>query len=69
MPAALLHGFLSSATRGSWSIGSLGFVMTVGGLESKVPAEARAVARDQALGTTDPKLQDEMLKLAKQIYK
>ena len=41
----------------------------VGGLEGKVSAEARAVAQAKLLGTTDPKLQEEMLKLAKQIYK
>ncbi len=37
----------------------------VGGLESKITPEARAVAQTKLLGTTDPKLQDEMLKLAK----
>ena len=63
----LLDFFLSD--EGQLAYGSLGFVMTVGGLESKVPAEARAVAQTSLLGTTDPKLQDEMLKLAKQIYK
>jgi iron(III) transport system substrate-binding protein len=63
----LLDFFLSD--EGQLAYGSLGFVMTVGGLESKVPAEARAVAQTSLLGTTDPKLQDEMLKLARQIYK
>jgi iron(III) transport system permease protein len=48
---------------------NLGFVMTVGGLEARVTGEARAIAQTKLLGTTDPKLQDEMLKLAKSIYK
>jgi hypothetical protein len=41
----------------------------VGGLESRVAAEARPLAQAKLLGTTDPKLQEEMLKLARQIYK
>jgi iron(III) transport system substrate-binding protein len=49
--------------------GNLGFVMTVGGLEGKVTAEARAIAQARLLGTTDRTLQDEMLKLARTIYK
>jgi iron(III) transport system substrate-binding protein len=49
--------------------GNLGFVMTIGGLEGKVPPEARALSHTRLLGTTDPKLQDEMLKLARTIYK
>jgi hypothetical protein len=48
---------------------NLGFVMTVGGLEAKVTAEARAIAQARLLGTTDPTLQDDMLKLARSIYK
>ncbi len=49
--------------------GGAGYVMTVGGLEGKVTGEARALAQPKLLGTTDPKLQEEMLKLAKTIYK
>ena len=41
----------------------------VGGLESRIAPEARAIAQAKLLGTTDPKLQDEMLELAKSIYK
>jgi hypothetical protein len=41
----------------------------VGGLESRIAPEARAVSPAKLLGTTDPKLQEEMLKLAKTIYK
>ena len=41
----------------------------IGGLESRIAAEARTIAQAKLLGTTDPKLQDEMLKLAKSIYK
>ena len=41
----------------------------VGGLEGKIAPEARAIAQVKLLGTTDPKLQDDMLKLAKTIYK
>jgi iron(III) transport system substrate-binding protein len=63
----LLDFFLSD--EGQLAYGNLGFVTTVGGLESKISPEARAVAQTSLLGTTDPKLQDEMLKLAKQIYK
>jgi iron(III) transport system substrate-binding protein len=63
----LLDFFLSDESQLVY--GNLGFVMTVGGLESKVSGEARALAQTKLLGTTDPKLQDEMLKLARAIYK
>jgi len=63
----LLDFFLSDESQLAY--GNLGFVNTVGGLEGKVSPEARAVAQARLLGTTDPKLQDEMLKLAKSIYK
>ena len=63
----LLDFFLSDESQLLY--GNLGFVMTVGGLEGKVSGEARAIAQAKLLGTTDPKLQDEMLKLAKSIYK
>ena len=48
---------------------SLGYPPVIGGLESKISAETRPLAQAKLLGTTDPKLQDEMLKLATQIYK
>ncbi|MBM3219681.1 MAG: extracellular solute-binding protein [Candidatus Rokubacteria bacterium] len=48
---------------------NLGFVPVVGGLEGRIAAEARTIAQVKLLGTTDPKLQDDMLKLAKAIYK
>jgi hypothetical protein len=38
-------------------------------MEGKVSAETRPLVQAKLLGTTDPKLQEEMLKLAKQIYK
>jgi ABC-type Fe3+ transport system substrate-binding protein len=63
----LLDFFLSDEAQLIY--GNLGFVMTVGGLEGKVTAEARGIAQAKLLGTTDPKLQDEILKLAKSIYK
>ena len=63
----LLDFFLSDESQLVY--GNLGFVMTVGGLESKVSGEARTLAQSKLLGTTDPKLQDEMLKLARTIYK
>jgi iron(III) transport system substrate-binding protein len=63
----LLDFFLSD--EGQLAYGNLGFVPTVGGLEGKISPEARAIAKTSLLGTTDPKLQDDMLKLAKQIYK
>jgi iron(III) transport system substrate-binding protein len=63
----LLDFFLSDESQLVY--GNLGFVNTVGGLEAKVSAEARALAQAKLLGTTDPKLQEEMLKLAKTIYK
>jgi len=46
-----------------------GFGPVVGGLDGRISPEARALAQTRLLGTTDPALQDEMLKLAKQIYK
>jgi iron(III) transport system substrate-binding protein len=48
---------------------SIGYPPVIGGLESKIAPEARPLAQAKLLGTTDPKLQDEMLKLATQIYK
>lgn len=49
--------------------GNLGFVTVIGGLEAKIAPEARAFTQVKLLGTTDFKLQEEMLKTAKQIYK
>ena len=49
--------------------GNLGFGTVVGGLEAKIAPEARAISTTKLLGTTDPKQQDDMLKLARQIYK
>jgi ABC-type uncharacterized transport system YnjBCD substrate-binding protein len=63
----LLDFFLSDESQLAY--GNLGFVMTVGGLDGKVSAEARALAQTKLLGTTDPKLQDEMLELARTLYK
>jgi iron(III) transport system substrate-binding protein len=63
----LLDFFLSDEAQLIY--GNLGFVMTVGGLEARVPAEARTLAQAKLLGTTDPARQDEMLKLARTIYK
>jgi iron(III) transport system substrate-binding protein len=63
----LLDFFLSDESQLVY--GNLGFVNTVGGLESKVAAEARSLAQARLLGTTDPQQQEEMLKLAKTIYK
>jgi iron(III) transport system substrate-binding protein len=63
----LLDFFLSDEAQLVY--GNLGFVTTVGGLESKIAGEARTLAQAKLLGTTDPALQAEMLKLAKTIYK
>jgi iron(III) transport system substrate-binding protein len=63
----LLDFFLGD--EGQLSYANLGFVPVIGGLEGRIAAEARAVAQARLLGTTDPKLQDDMLKLAKSIYK
>ena len=49
--------------------GQGGYGTVVGGLEAKVGPEARAIQQVKLLGTTDPKIQEEMMKLAKQIYK
>jgi iron(III) transport system substrate-binding protein len=55
---------------GQLCYGSLGFFMVVGGLEGRIAPEPRAIIQSvKLLGTTDPKLQEDMLKLAKQIYK
>jgi iron(III) transport system substrate-binding protein len=66
--ARLLLDFLLS-DEGQLAYANLGFVPVVGGLEARIAPEARAIAQAKLLGTTDPKLQDEMLKLAKSIYK
>jgi iron(III) transport system substrate-binding protein len=66
--ARLFLDFLLS-DEGQLAYGNLGFVTVVGGLESRIAPEARAVSQVKLLGTTDPKLQEDMLKLAKSIYK
>jgi iron(III) transport system substrate-binding protein len=63
----LLDFFLSD--EGQLAYGNLGFVPVIGGLEGRIASEARSIAQAKLLGTTDPKLQDEMLKLAKSIYR
>lgn len=45
-----------------------GFVGVTSGLEAKMTPEIRSFAQTKLLGTTDPKLQEEMLKTAKEIY-
>jgi iron(III) transport system substrate-binding protein len=47
---------------------NVGYPPVIAGLDAKIGPEARPLAQAKLLGTTDPKLQDEMLKLAKQIY-
>ena len=67
--AKLFLDFLLS-DEGQLCYANLGFMPVVPGLEGKITGEAKAlVAQFKLLGTTDPKLQDEMLKLAKSIYK
>jgi iron(III) transport system substrate-binding protein len=63
----LLDFFLSDEAQLLYA--NLGFVPVIGGLEARINPEARTIAQVKLLGTTDPKLQDDMLKLAKQIYK
>jgi iron(III) transport system substrate-binding protein len=63
----LLDFFLSDEAQLAYA--NLGFVPVVGGLQARIAPEARAIAQATLLGTTDPKLQDEMLKLAKAIYR
>ena len=63
----LLDFFLSDEAQLLY--GNMGFVTVVGGLEGRISGEARPLSQAKLLGTTDPKLQEEMLKLAKQIYK
>jgi iron(III) transport system substrate-binding protein len=66
--ARLFLDFLLS-DEGQLLYANLGFVPVVGGLEARINPEARTISQVKLLGTTDPKLQDEMLKLAKTIYK
>ena len=63
----LLDFFMSDEAQLAYA--NLGFVPVVGGLESRIAPEARVIAQAKLLGTTDSKRQDEMLKLAKSIYK
>jgi iron(III) transport system substrate-binding protein len=63
----LLDFFLSDEAQLAYA--NLGFVPVIKGLDSRIAPEARAIAQAKLLGTTDPRLQDEMLKLAKSIYK
>ena len=66
--ARLFMDFLLS-DEGQLSYANLGFMPVIGGLEGRIAPEARALSSVKLLGTTDPKLQDDMLKLAKTIYK
>jgi iron(III) transport system substrate-binding protein len=63
----LMDFFLSDDVQGIYA--ASGFRPVVGGVEGKAPAEARPLVTAKLFGTTDPKLQDEMLKTAAQIYK
>jgi iron(III) transport system substrate-binding protein len=63
----LLDFFLGDETQSIYA--TMGFRPVIGGLEGKVPAAARPLIQTTLMGTTDPKLQDEMLKTASQIYK
>ncbi len=48
---------------------NLGYGVVIAGMQGKALPAARLYAEAKLLGTTDAKLQEEMLKLAKQIYK
>jgi iron(III) transport system substrate-binding protein len=48
---------------------NVGYGPVIGGLEGKITPEARPLAQAKLLGTTDPKIMDDMLKLAREIYK
>ena len=63
----LMDFFLGDEVQGIYA--AFGFRPVVGGLDGKAPAEARGILQAKLLGTTDAKLQDEMLKTATQIYK
>ncbi len=63
----LLDFFMSDEVQTIFA--NLGYPPVIGGLDAKMTAEARPLAQAKLLGTTDPKLQEEMLKVAKQIYK
>ena len=63
----LVDFFLSDAVQGIFA--SSGYRPVVAGLDGKAPAEVRPVVQAKLLGTTDPAQQDDMLKLAKAIYK
>ena len=64
----LFMDFLMSE-EGQLLYANLGFLPVIGGLESKVSAEVRPLTQVKLLGTTDAKRQEDMLKLAKAIYK
>ena len=63
----LLDFYLGDETQSIYA--TMGFRPVVAGLEGKVPDAARPLIQTKLMGTTDPKLQDEMLKTATQIYK
>jgi len=63
----LLDFFLGEETQSIYA--TMGFRPVIGGLDAKVPPTARPLIQTKLMGTTDPKLQDEMLKTAGQIYK
>ena len=77
LPSKVLTGATAEAPaanacsdEGQLAYANLGFMPVIGGLDAKIAAEPRALVQSvKLLGTTDPKLQEEMLKTAKAIYK
>jgi iron(III) transport system substrate-binding protein len=63
----LLDFFLGDEVQGIYV--TSGFRSVIAGMEAKAPAAARGFIQTKLMGTTDPRLQDEMLKTAAQIYK
>ena len=63
----LLDFFLSDDVQSIYA--TSGFRPVIAGLEGTAPAGARPLIQTKLMGTTDPKLQDEMLKTASGIYK
>jgi iron(III) transport system substrate-binding protein len=63
----LLDFFMSDEVQGIYA--AHGFRPVVGGLEAQAPLAAREIVKAKLMGTTDPTLQDEMLKTASALYK
>jgi iron(III) transport system substrate-binding protein len=67
--AARLYIDFMQTREGQLVYARLGHGYVIDGIESEIPAEARPISGVKLLGTTDPDRQNDMIELARKIYK